>query len=122
MNLVYVLIAVALVVLIRGLLFWKFYEEKKPVVKKITLDDLKAIAKEKSTDNERLSYCAKKLAEIEIDANDKNRVMEILFLVVAHKNSDKNIILTLEKALKNKYPTFKTDIDVALKAGLDSRK
>ena len=122
MNLVYVLAAIALVVLIGGLLFWKFYEEKQPVVKKISLEDLKAIAKDKTTTNERLSYCAKKLVEIEIDANDKNRVMEILFLVVAHKNSDKNIILTLEKALKNKYPTFKTDIDVALKAGLDSRK
>lgn len=122
MSFVYVLVALAVLVLVGGVLFWKFYEEKKPVVKKITLDDLKAIAKDKTTTNERLNYCAKKLVEIEIDANDKNKVMEILFLIVAHKNSDKDIILSLEKALKTKYPTFKTDIDVALKAGLDSRK
>lgn len=122
MDLVYVLIAIALVVLIGGLLFWKFYNEKESIAKKVTLDDLKAIAEDRNTDNKRLNYCAKKLAEIEIDAGKKDRVMEIFFLIVAHKNSDKNIILTLEKALKNRYPTFKTDIEVALKAGLDSRK
>jgi len=122
MSFVYIVIALAVVVLAGGLLFWYFYEEKKPVAKKITLAELKSIAKDRESEGKKLSFCVDKLLEFELDDSSKEEILEILYLIVKHKNSSKEIILKADKGLKDKNQNFKSDIDIAVKAGLDSRK
>jgi len=52
---------------------------------------------------------------------DFDAYAEILFYLGRHKNSDKDIVLTFDKGLSSKNPSYKKEINDALMRGLNSR-
>lgn len=52
---------------------------------------------------------------------DFDAYMEILLVICRHKNTSKDIILKFDRELARKNPTYKQEINEAVKKGLDSR-
>lgn len=105
-----------------GLFFYNPKDKKKPTSKPLTLSDIKEIVKQKDRSAEELEKYADKLLNFSFTATSKKDMIDIAFLLAAHKNSNKDIIMKIDKGLKGKNSEFSKDVDVAIKAGLDSRR
>jgi hypothetical protein len=86
------------------------------------LNSLKAIIKNKETSEKELKdaldLVLKKYGAI--DANI-DIYKEILFAICTHPRTNKNIIINFDKELRRFNPDYKTEINDAIKIGLNSR-
>lgn len=105
-----------------GLFFYNPKEKKKQGAKPLSLADIKEIVQQKDRSEEELEKYADKLLNFSFTDTSKKDMIDIAFLLTAHKNSNKNIIIKVDKGLKGKNSEFSKDVDVAIKAGLDSRR
>lgn len=115
---------VAVVVVLLGVLVFYLWDSSPKQKKdtRLTLPQIKMIAKDKTATSQKLQACADRLLEFDLTEETKGDVLEALYLLTLHKNSNKNIIMALDKGLKGKNASLKNDINIAIKAGLDGRK
>ena len=125
------------------LLFFLFPEEdkkkKKVVVSKthknddtdISLPALKKIIKNRLSKTEQLSEALDLIIQHHGTITKKTAgrthadfdiYMDILFTICRHPNTNKNIIIKFDRALSNKNPDYKSNINDAITKGLESRR
>jgi len=141
LNLIILIIALVLVLAI--LIFLYVYKPRKK--RESELKDVEArqektkipsfaklvdIIKTKTTTNSELHNAVELILEYYGDIKPKHgvapnkdfkRYAEVIFAVTTHPNTDKNLVLQLDRELSKKNPTYKREIDEMLNRGLTAR-
>ncbi|MEA2100852.1 MAG: hypothetical protein U9P72_12070 [Campylobacterota bacterium] len=132
-------VILGLVIILAFLIFLLLYSSKKKQIKKQkivkpvksenskpSLEDLKSIVKDTTTTSkeldEALDLVLKLYANIGLNDSQPFEIyMNILIAICRHPKTNKNIIIDFEKKLVMLNPKYKTEINNAITAGLDSR-
>ena len=142
MDIVFVLKTIAGLVSILALLILFFFypskkEKKKKISKKVkpkekiyTLEEILAVVRDKSSSKEELykvidslvKYHAKIPHKLGMRAHPDFDIYEELVLRLCHHpNTDKDLILRVDKVLQKENPTYKVELNDALTKGLNAR-
>jgi hypothetical protein len=88
-----------------------------------SFDALEAIVLNRKSSKEELRDATEAIAKQygKIYATTLTRYTRIIVSLCRHPQTDKRIIVDFDRALREQNPNLKTEIDIALKKGLDSR-
>ena len=132
---------ISLLAVLLFFLFYSFGEKKAPKEQKvkiqkpkkevdISLEALRKVFRVENSSKEKLKETVALILEHHGSISEKlgsrtnpdfDAYAEILFYLARHQNSDKDIILQLDRGLSSRNPSYKKQINDALMRGLNSR-
>ena len=105
-------------------------EQKKEKEEQFTFNQIRSIVKNRNSTTKDLEQAIDQLIKYYIKIPPKSgyrsnpefdKYIEIIFYLVRHENTNKNLVLKIDKALIKNNPEYKAQIDDALNKALTSR-
>ena len=89
-----------------------------------TLEVLEAVIRDRSSSKEELRSAVEAIGRHygKIHATTLARYSRIIMSLCRHPQTDKTIIVSFDKVLRQQNPGMRQELDLALRKGLDSRK